>query len=118
MLSKRVYRPASIESTPQLHRITQGLQLAGVVGFALFDQAQATAQHFAGVLEAPAFNPLLHQLGLVVGNHDIARGHGIRHQQEIGRLCRCPAGRAHVVVWKGISAPKSPLPPSRRRCRC
>lgn len=59
-----------------LDRSTQRLQLRRMVGLALFHEAQAVAQYFAGVLVPTAFDQALHERSLVVGNDDVAGGHG------------------------------------------
>lgn len=59
----------------ELHSIPQRLQFGGMVGLALFDKAQAVAQHFAGVLVSPALDEPFHEGGLVVSDDDVASGH-------------------------------------------
>lgn len=60
----------------ELHGLTQRLQLRRMVGLALLHEAQAVAQYFAGVLVPAAFDQALHERGLVVGDDDVAGGHG------------------------------------------
>jgi hypothetical protein len=57
--------------------IAQRLQARLEINFVLLHQSQAFAQDFAGVLVIASGNPLVNQLTLVRGNHNISGGHGV-----------------------------------------